>query len=164
MSPITSHPYHRFPRGNRSPTHVQVHLHPSPLSSVLIMSRPETHGRPNPPPSPRHANSNNNFIDSVSRYDTQLSTPGCTVGSLTTGTMDQPSLRRLWGKIRADLLEAWIGGCERERIMWWDAVSRGSWLVVTCKLQMWLEWVCSVKYDGHGLGGNTGNQGKWGVS
>src|SRR2546423_13931203 len=61
------------------------------------------------------------------------STPGCTVSN------DRPSHNQ-WGKIWADMLEVWIGGCERQRVMRWESDAG-------CELQIWLEWVSSVRYD-----------------
>ena len=50
---------------------------------------------------------------------------------------DDPE-RDSWGKMWADVVEAWIGACERERVTWWEGEDREMW--------RWLEWVFCVRY------------------
>jgi dsRNA-specific ribonuclease len=52
-------------------------------------------------------------------------------------SMDDSAGRR-YGKSWADVVEAYIGCCERERVLWWENDS-GS------ELQRWLEWVYCVR-------------------
>jgi hypothetical protein len=52
----------------------------------------------------------------------------------------------IWGKVWADAVEAWIGACERERVLWWEREAGG-------EMVRWLDWVFCVRYVPGGIDG-----------
>jgi hypothetical protein len=52
--------------------------------------------------------------------------------------------RDIWGKMWADVVEAWLGCWERERVLWWESDTQG-------EMVRWLEWVFCVRYSASAL-------------